>query len=157
MESTGVYWKPVINILEPAGFTLLVVNAQHIKYVPGHKTDKKDSAWICKLLRAGLLKGSFIPDRVQRDLRDLTCYRRRKVQEVTAEAPGKGTNDPEAGFFWDTKPVYEIGPDDREAMTVATSTRMKVPFLLGRFTYIAFLYAASSTQVPAILLSVYKY
>lgn len=55
--------KPVINILEPAGFTLLVVNAQHIKYVPGHKTDKKDSAWICKLLRAGLLKGSFIPDR----------------------------------------------------------------------------------------------
>ena len=85
MESTGVYWKPVINILEPAGFTLLVVNAQHIKYVPGHKTDKKDSAWICKLLRAGLLKGSFIPDRAQRDLRDLTRYRRKKVQEVTAE------------------------------------------------------------------------
>lgn len=85
MESTGVYWKPVINILEPGGFTLLVVNAQHIKYVPGHKTDKKDSAWICKLLRAGLLKGSFIPDRAQRDLRDLTRYRRRKVEDVTAE------------------------------------------------------------------------
>lgn len=85
MESTGVYWKPVINILESGGFTLLVVNAQHIKYVPGHKTDKKDSAWICKLLRAGLLKGSFIPDRAQRDLRDLTRYRRKKVQEVTAE------------------------------------------------------------------------
>ena len=66
-------------------FTLLVVNAQHIKYVPGHKTDKKDSAWLCKLLRAGLLKGSFIPDRAQRDLRDLTRYRRKKVQEVTAE------------------------------------------------------------------------
>ena len=85
MESTGVYWKPVINILEPTGFTLLVVNAQHIKYVPGHKTDKNDSAWICKLLRAGLLKGSFIPDRAQRDLRNLTRYRRKKVQEVTAE------------------------------------------------------------------------
>lgn len=85
MESTGVYWKPVINILESGGFSLMVVNAQHIKYVPGHKTDKKDSAWICKLLRAGLLKGSFIPDRAQRDLRDLTRYRRKKVQEVTAE------------------------------------------------------------------------
>lgn len=68
MESTGMYWKPVINILESGGFTLLVVNVQHIKYVPGQKTDKTDSEWICKLLRAGLLKGSFIPDRAQRDL-----------------------------------------------------------------------------------------
>ena len=50
MESTGVYWKPVINILEPGGFTILIVNASNIEYVPGHKTDKKDSAWICKLL-----------------------------------------------------------------------------------------------------------
>ena len=69
----------------------------------------------------------------------------------------RGANNPEAGIFWHTKPVYEIGPDDREAMTVAKNTRMKDPFLLGRFTYYAFLYAASSTQVPAILLSVYKY
>lgn len=61
MESTGVYWKPVINILESGGFTLLVVNVQHVKYVPGHKTDKTDSEWICKLLRAGLLKGRFYP------------------------------------------------------------------------------------------------
>lgn len=85
MESTGVYWKPVMNILEPGGFTILVVNARHIKYVPGHKTDKKDSAWICKLLRAGLLKGSFVPAREQRDLRDLTRYRRKLVQQLTAE------------------------------------------------------------------------
>ena len=85
MESTGVYWKPVINILEPGGFTILVVNARHIKYVPGHKTDKKDSAWICKLLRAGLLKGSFVPSREQRDLRDLTRYRRKLVQQQSAE------------------------------------------------------------------------
>lgn len=85
MESTGIYWKPVMNILEPAGFTLLVVNARHIKYVPGHKTDKKDSAWICKLLRAGLLKGSFIPNQSQRDLRDLTRYRRKLVQNLAAE------------------------------------------------------------------------
>ena len=85
MESTGVYWKPVMNILEPGGFTILVVNARHIKYVPGHKTDKKDSAWICKLLRAGLLKGSFVPSREQRDLRDLTRYRRKLVQQQSAE------------------------------------------------------------------------
>ena len=84
MESTGVYWKPVMNVLEPGGFSIMVVNARHIKYVPGHKTDKKDSAWICKLLRAGLLKGSFIPSREQRDLRDLTRYLddRRKLAQI---------------------------------------------------------------------------
>ena len=85
MESTGVYWKPVMNILEPGGFSIMVVNARHIKYVPGHKTDKKDSAWICKLLRAGLLKGSFVPGRNQRDLRDLTRYRRKLVQQQASE------------------------------------------------------------------------
>ena len=85
MESTGVYWKPVMNVLESGGFSIMVVNARHIKYVPGHKTDKKDSAWICKLLRAGLLKGSFIPSREQRDLRDLTRYRRKLVQQQAAE------------------------------------------------------------------------
>ncbi len=85
MESTGIYWKPVMNILEPGGFSIIVVNARHIKYVPGHKTDKKDAAWICKLLRAGLLKGSFVPSRDQRDLRDLTRYRRKLVQQQAAE------------------------------------------------------------------------
>ncbi len=74
-----------MNILEPGGFTIMVVNARHIKYVPGHKTDKKDSAWICKLLRAGLLKGSFVPGREQRDLRDLTRYRRKLVQQQASE------------------------------------------------------------------------
>lgn len=77
--------KPVMNILEPGGFTILVVNARHIKYVPGHKTDKKDSAWICKILLAGLLKGSFVPGQSQRDLRDLTRYRRKLVQNLAAE------------------------------------------------------------------------
>lgn len=75
MESTGVYWKPVYNVLEPSGLTVWIVNARHIKYVPGHKTDKKDSSWICKLLLAGLLKPSYIPPKQQRELRDLTRYR----------------------------------------------------------------------------------
>lgn len=80
MESTGVFWKPVYNILEPAGLTVWIVNAAHVKYVPGHKTDKKDSAWLCKLLLAGLLKPSYIPAKDQRELRDLTRYRTTLIQ-----------------------------------------------------------------------------
>jgi transposase len=80
MESTGVYWKPVWNLLEDS-FTLLLVNAQQIKQVPGRKSDVKDSEWIADLLRHGLLKGSFVPDRPQRELRELTRYRRRLVEE----------------------------------------------------------------------------
>lgn len=85
MESTGVYWKPVYNILEHADFELLVVNARHIKYVPGHKTDVKDSAWICKLLLHGLLKRSFIPSLAQRELRDLCRYRRKLIEQISSE------------------------------------------------------------------------
>jgi len=80
MESTGVFWKPVYNVLEPASITVWIVNAAHVKYVPGHKTDKKDSAWLCKLLLAGLLKPSYIPAKEQRELRDLTRYRARLIQ-----------------------------------------------------------------------------
>lgn len=80
MESTGVFWKPVYNVLEPANITVWIVNAAHVKYVPGHKTDKKDSAWLCKLLLAGLLKPSYIPAKEQRELRDLTRYRTKLIQ-----------------------------------------------------------------------------
>jgi transposase len=85
MESTGVYWKPVYHVLEPSGLKVWIVNARHIKYVPGHKTDKKDSAWICKLLLAGLLKPSYIPPKEQRALRDLTRYRVKLIQHVASE------------------------------------------------------------------------
>ena len=85
MESTGIYWKPVFNILEDPNLTILIVNARHIKYVPGHKTDKKDSAWIAKLLLAGLLKGSFVPPKEIRQLRDMTRYRRKLEGAITAE------------------------------------------------------------------------
>jgi len=80
MESTGVYWRPVYNLLE-GQFELLVVNAQHIKAVPGRKTDVKDAAWLAELLRHGLLRGSFIPSKPQRQLRELTRYRSTLVQE----------------------------------------------------------------------------
>jgi transposase len=80
MEATGVYWKPVYNILE-GQMELLVVNAQHIKAVPGRKTDVKDAEWIAQLLQHGLLRASFIPPQSQRDLRDLTRYRTTRVRE----------------------------------------------------------------------------
>ena len=84
MESTGVYWKPIYNVLEDR-FTLLLVNAQHIKAVPGRKTDVRDSEWIADLLQHGLLRGSFVPDRAQRELRELTRYRSSLTEERTAE------------------------------------------------------------------------
>jgi transposase len=84
MESTGVYWKPIFNILEDR-FEVILVNARHIKNVPGRKTDVKDSEWLCKLLRNGLVKGSFVPPKEIRELRDLTRYRRKLVQAISAE------------------------------------------------------------------------
>jgi transposase len=84
MESTGVYWKPIWNLLEDQ-FELFLVNARHVKAVPGRKTDAKDCEWLADLLRHGLLRGSFVPDRDQRELRELTRYRTSLVQERSAE------------------------------------------------------------------------
>ncbi len=81
MESTGVYWKPVWNLLE-GQFEVLLVNAQHIKAVPGRKTDQKDSEWIADLLQHGLLRASFVPPTPIRELRDLTRYRASLAQEI---------------------------------------------------------------------------
>lgn len=84
MESTGVYWKPVFNVIEPH-FELILVNARHIKHVPGHKTDRNDSAWIAKLLLSGLLKGSFIPPQFTRELRELYRYKRKIIGQRVSE------------------------------------------------------------------------
>ena len=83
MEATGSYWKPVFNVLE-SQFIVWVVNAAHIKAVPGHKTDVHDAEWIADLLQHGLLKPSFIPDRFQRELRDLTRTRTHVIDERSA-------------------------------------------------------------------------
>lgn len=85
MESTGVYWKPVWNVLEAFDFELILANAHHIKNLPGRKTDMKDAEWIAKLLRSGLIEGSFVPSPEVRDLRDLTRYRKKLVYQATAE------------------------------------------------------------------------
>src|SRR6267154_409106 len=84
MESTGVYWKPIYAILEGA-FEIVVANAQHVKKVPGRKTDVKDAEWIADLLCHGLLRSSFVPPKPIRELRDLTRYRRKLVESQAAE------------------------------------------------------------------------
>ena len=81
MESPVVFWKPIVNLLEAENIEFLVVNAQHMKAVPSRKTDVKDAEWIAKLLRHGLLKASFIPDRNQGELRELVRYRRSIIEE----------------------------------------------------------------------------
>ena len=86
MESTGVYWKPLWNLLEGGPYQLLLVNAQHIKQVPGRKTDVKDCEWVAQLLQCGLLRGSFVPPPPQRDLRELTRQRRQLIQAKAAAA-----------------------------------------------------------------------
>jgi transposase len=88
MESTGVYWRPVYSILEDAfdgSMVAMVVNARHMRNVPGKKTDMKDAEWIAQLLRSGLLDANFIPSRPVRELRELTRYRKTMVEEVSSQ------------------------------------------------------------------------
>ncbi len=85
MESTGIFWKPVWNVLEGYRYQLILANARKIKNVPGRKTDQKDAEWIAQLLRCGLVERSFVPAVEQRDLRDLTRRRRRLLQEIARE------------------------------------------------------------------------
>lgn len=88
MESTGIYWQPIYELLESCfegEINILVVNARHMKNVPGRKTDMRDAQWIATLLRAGLLKGSFIPEKAIRELRHLTRYRKSIVHDITAQ------------------------------------------------------------------------
>lgn len=85
LESTGSYWKPVYNIFEEEQLPIMVVNAQHIKGVPGRKTDVKDAEWIADLVRHVLVKASYIPNREQRELREITRYRQEIIEERARE------------------------------------------------------------------------
>ena len=85
MESTASYWKPLCNILEAEGIPAMVVNAQHIKALPGRKTDTLDAEWIADLLRHGLLRASYIPSKPQRELRELLTYRRSLIADAASE------------------------------------------------------------------------
>ena len=85
MESTGVFWKPLYNLFELLGLEAIVVNASHMKALPGRKTDAKDAEWISDLLRHGLLKASYIPNREQRELREIARYRKSLIEERSRE------------------------------------------------------------------------
>lgn len=85
MESTGPYWKPLFNVFEDAELSAIIVNASHMKALPGRKTDVADAQWIADLLQHGLLKASFVPDRQQRELRELTRYRKARMEEHARE------------------------------------------------------------------------
>ena len=102
MEATGQYWKPVWYVLEERGFQLLLVNARHVKIVPGRKTDVADAAWLAELLEHGLLRGSFVPPAPIRELRDLTRYRKRLIQAHTAEVQRVQKSLEDAGIKLDS-------------------------------------------------------
>jgi len=97
MEATGQYWKPCWYVLEERGFQLLLVNARHVKILPGRKTDVGDAAWLCELLECGLLRGSFVPPPQIRELRDLVRYRKRPLPGAWRRVP---TDPKDLGGRW---------------------------------------------------------
>jgi transposase len=113
MEATGQYWKPVWYVLEEAGFELLLVNARHVKILPGRKTDVCDAAWLAELLEHGLLRGSFVPPPAIRQLRDLTRYRKRLIQTHSAECQRIQKTLEDAGIKLDSVAADVLGVSGR--------------------------------------------
>jgi transposase len=113
MEATGQYWKPVWYVLEERGFELLLVNARHVKILPGRKTDVADAAWLAELLEHGLLRGSFVPPPAIRQLRDLTRYRKRLIQAHTAECQRVQKTLEDAGIKLDSVAADVLGVSGR--------------------------------------------
>ncbi len=153
MEATGQYWKPVWYVLEDRGFDLMLVNARHVKILPGRKTDVGDAAWLAELLEHGLLRGSFVPPAPIRELRDLTRYRKRLIQTHSAECQRVQKTLEDAGIKLDSVASDVLGVSARamlralcagehDAMVLADLARgrlkKKVPqlreALTGRFT-----------------------
>ena len=115
MEATGTYWKPVWYILEEhRGWELLLVNAQHVKNLPGRKTDVSDACWLAQLLECGLLRGSFVPTPVMAHLRDLTRYRTKLVQERARETQRVQKTLEDAGIKLDSVVSDVLGKSARE-------------------------------------------
>ena len=124
MESTGIFWVALYEILEEinnGNVELLVVNARHIKNVPGRKTDIKDATWIATLLRAGLLRGSFIPEKSIRTLRKLTRYRKSIVKDIISQKNRIEKFLQSAGFRLSVFLEYSIPPEPPVAGMRATS------------------------------------
>jgi transposase len=113
MEATGQYWKPVWYVLEERGFDLKLVNARHVKILPGRKTDVADAAWLAELLEHGLLRGSFVPPPAIRELRDLTRYRKRLVQAHNSECQRVQKTLEDAGIKLDSVASDVLGMSGR--------------------------------------------
>jgi transposase len=117
MEATGQYWKPVWYVLEEAGFELMLVNARHVKILPGRKTDVADAAWLAELLEHGLLRGSFVPPAPIRELRDLTRYRKRLIQAHASEGQRVQKTLEDAGIKLDSVATDVLGASGRAMLT----------------------------------------
>jgi transposase len=113
MEATGQYWKPIWYVLEACGLELLLVNARHVKILPGRKTDVGDAAWLCELLECGLLRGSFVPPPAIRQLRDLVRYRKRLIQAHSAECQRVQKTLEDAGIKLDSVATDVLGVSGR--------------------------------------------
>jgi transposase len=113
MEATGQYWKPCWYVLEERGLELLLVNARHVKILPGRKTDVGDAAWLAELLECGLLRGSFVPPPAIRQLRDLTRYRKRLIQAHSAECQRIQKTLEDAGIKLDSVAADILGVSGR--------------------------------------------
>jgi transposase len=113
MEATGQYWKPIWYVLEERGLALLLVNARHVKILPGRKTDVADAAWLAELLEHGLLRGSFVPPPAIRQLRDLTRYRKKLIQAHTAETQRVHKTLEDAGIKLDSVAADVLGVSGR--------------------------------------------
>jgi transposase len=116
MEATGPYWKPIWYVLEDRGFELRLVNARHVKMVPGRKTDLADAAWLAELLEHGLLRASFVPPPAIRELRDLTRYRKRLIQTHAAEQQRAQKTLEDAGIKLDSVASDVFGVSGRRML-----------------------------------------
>jgi transposase len=130
MEATGQYWKPVWQVLEERGVALMLVNARHVKILPGRKTDVADAAWLAELLEHGLLRGSFVPPVAIRELRDLTRYRKRLIQVHTAECQRVQKTLEDAGIKLDSVAADVVGVSGR-AMLAALVAGERDPKVLA--------------------------
>jgi transposase len=130
MEATGQYWKPIWYVLEEAGFELLLVNARHVKILPGRKTDVCDAAWLAELLEHGLLRGSFVPPGPIRELRDLTRYRKRLIQAHASEGQRIQKTLEDAGIKLDSVATDVLGASGR-AMLAALVAGERDPQVLA--------------------------
>jgi transposase len=130
MEATGQYWKPCWYVLEERGLELLLVNARHVKILPGRKTDVGDAAWLCELLECGLLRGSFVPPPQIRELRDLVRYRKRLIQAHGAECQRIQKTLEDAGIKLDSVAADVLGVSGR-AMLAALVRGERAPQVLA--------------------------